>query len=162
MTRKTFASVAALASAVAVVPATSALAQSDAPTTVESLEVVSAFAYVERDLPGPKDYVRVVVKTADELPRRFDGMIRAGGALDGVQHSMGSVRTAAGKATRCYAFLAEIKDGKVRGTAKKASIGSKHTVKVSARGTSGDLHDTISVTLRKERKGDGSGKALGC
>jgi hypothetical protein len=33
---------------------------------------------------------------------------------------------------------------------------------VSARGSSGDLQESIRVTLRKKRAGDRSGKPLGC
>jgi hypothetical protein len=135
-------------------------AQAQAPTTVSSLDVVKAYAFVNRNLPDHKVYAQVVFKTAHQLPRRFDGLIRAGGALDGTGHSLGSV---GGRKTRCYTALFRIVDGRIAGPhGKKASLGSKHTLVVTARGTNGDLSDSMSVTLRAQRAGDVSGKPLGC
>ena len=101
--------------------------------------------------------------TASPLPRRYDGMIRASGSLDGTGHSVGSVRGKNGKAANCYTFLADIKNGRIAGlNGRKAGIGSKHTLIVSARGTDGDLTTSTHVTLRKKLAGDASGKPLGC
>jgi hypothetical protein len=158
MTPKFLPSLAILA-ATATVLAPSA-AQAQAPTTVSSLDVVKAYAFVNRDLGDHKTYAQVVFKTASELPRRYDGMIRASAALDGTAHSLGSV---GGRTTRCYTALFRIVDGRIAGPhGKKASLGSKHTLKVTARGTNGDLSDTMTVTLRAKRAGDVSGKPLGC
>ena len=135
-------------------------AQAQAPTTVSSLDVVKAYAFVNRDLGDHKTYAQVVFKTAGQLPRRFDGMIRAGAALDGTGHSIGSV---GGRKTRCYTALFLITNGRIAGPkGKKAALGSKHTLKVTARGTNGDLSDTTTVTLRAKRAGDVSGKPLSC
>jgi hypothetical protein len=161
MRRSTLASLAVTA-AVASLPG-AALAQADAPTTVPSLELKGAYAFVDSYPPGHSQYAAVVFRTAGELPRRFDGMIRAGGRLDDTGGSVGSVRGAHGKASHCYTFLAKLTDGRIAGPrGGSARIGSRHAVTVSARGTSGDLQESIRVTLRKKRAGDRSGKPLGC
>lgn len=153
---------AVLATAAVLAPA-GAMAAGDDATTIPSLKIKGAYAYVENSLPGGKSYASVVVQTAGPLPRRFDGMLRASGSLDGTAHSLGSVRGAKGKKANCYTFLAEIKDGKIRGLkGKRANVGSKHTVVISARGTDGDLTASKTVTLRKKLAGDTSGKPLGC
>lgn len=152
-------SLAALATAAVLAPA-GAVAAGDDATTVPSLKIKGAYAYVENSLPGDKSYASVVVRTANVLPRRFDGMLRASGSLDGTAHSLGSVK---GRASRCYRFLAEIKDGRIRGLkGRKAHIGSRHTMIITARGTDGDLTASRTVTLRKKRAGDTSGRPLGC
>lgn len=154
-------SLTAIAAAAALVPATASLA-ADAPTTVPGVEITKAYAYVDTSYPDGKDYAAVVVRTKGELPRRADGMIRAGGSLDGVMHSLGSVKGAHGKARNCYMFLAEIKDGKIRGADTSARKGTKHKVVIAARGTEGDIKDSVSVKLRAMKAGDRSGKPLGC
>jgi hypothetical protein len=162
MRRTLIASLTALTAATALVPAAGALA-ADAPTTVASLDVTKAYAYVDNDLGDGKTYASVVFKTAGELPRRFDGMIRAGASLDGTGHSVGSVRGQHGKAAHCYTINVQIRNGKIVGPkGKRAKIGSKHTLVVTARGTDGDLSDSITVTLKKRQTGDRSGKPLGC
>jgi hypothetical protein len=154
----TFAALAVAATALIPVGAASA-----APTTVPSLDIVGAYAYKDTKTQPGKTYATVVFKTKGELPRRYDGMIRAAGFLDGTGHSIGSVRGAHGKSAHCYTFMVAIKDGKIAGPdGKSAKLGTKHTVKVTVRGDNGDLSDTASVTLRKARTGDASGKPLGC
>jgi hypothetical protein len=161
MRRSTLASLAVTA-AVASLPA-AALAQADPPTTVPSLELKGAYAFVDSYPPGHRDYVAVVFRTAGELPRRYDGMVRAGGRIDDTGGSVGGVRGAHGTASHCYTFLAKVKDGRIAGPkGGSARIGSRHTVVVAARGTNGDLQDSIQVSVRKKRAGDRSGKPLGC
>lgn len=156
-------SIAAFAAAAALVPAAGAFAADTAPTTVPSLDIKGAYAYVDNSVNPGKSYAHVVFKTAGELPRRYDGMVRASGSLDGTGHSVGGVRGKHGLKAHCYSFLAEIKDGRIRGlNGKRANLGSKHTLVVSARGTDGDLTDHTTVTLRRKRAGDASGKPLGC
>jgi hypothetical protein len=163
MHRSKFVTAIATLTAVAAGPATGAMAQSDAPATVPSIKITKAYAFKTSGLGDGKTYAKVVFRTADELPRRFDGMIRAGGALDDTGHSVGSVRGRHGKAANCYTILARIQDGRIAGPhGRKASIGSRHTLRVTARGTTDDISDTMSVTLRKQRAGDMSGKPLGC
>jgi len=163
MNAKLLSSLTALSVAATVLPAGSALG-ADAggtPTTVPSVKVTKAYAYVDTKIqPGTK-YVHVVFKTKDELPRRYDGMIRASGALDQVGHSIGSVH---GKASKCYGFYVKIVDGRIATKhGASAKIGSKHKLVVTARGDGGkDLSGVISVTLRKAKAGDASGKPLGC
>jgi hypothetical protein len=153
----------AVGAIVGAAPASGATAQSDAPTTVSKVEITGAYAYRTSILGDGKTYASVVFKTADQLPRRFDGMLRASAALDGTGHSIASVRGRHGKAANCYTALFRIMDGKIAGPkGKKASIGSKHAFKLTARGTNGDIGDTAAVTLRRQKAGDVSGRPLGC
>lgn len=163
MSRKTItATLTALAAGAALVPA--AMAQSDAVTTVDAVELEGAYAFVDRYPPGAKRYAAVVFRTAGALPRRFDGMLRAGGRLDGTGSSVGSVRGRKGKAAHCYQILVKLQDGRVAGPkGKRAKLGSKHALDVSARGTGGaDVSDSMTVKLTRKRVGDRSGKRLGC
>ena len=157
-------SAAALTTLAAMASATTAIAQTDSTTTVASLKVTKAYAYVENNLGDGKSYAAVVFKTANALPRRFDGMIRASGALDGVGSSVGSVRGAHGKSANCYRIYATIKDGKLPGvhTGTSGKLGSHHLLTVTARGTDGDLTSNARVTLTRKRAGDNSGKRIGC
>lgn len=160
MPRKLIPAVTALLAAAALVPAAGAVAQ-DAATTTPSIEITGAYAYVDNALGDGKTYASVVFRTADPLPRRHDGMIRASGSLDGTAHSLGSVRGKDGKTRNLYSFLVQIRNGKIAGTkGKSAKLGTRHTVVVFARGTNGDISDTATVTLRKKRTGDRSGKPL--
>ena len=166
MRRTTLASLAATATAVAAasLPA-AALAQTSAPTTVPSVELKGAYAFVDTYPPGNKPVAAVVFRTAHQLPRRFDGLIRAGGSLggNGGGGSISAVRGAHGKASHCYTFLAPMKDGRLR-TPKGGSVrpGTRYTLTVTARGTNGDVKDTVRLTFKKKAPGDRSGKPLGC
>ena len=163
MSPKFLPTITALAAAAVLIPAGAATAQSDAPTTVPSIEIVKAYAFKDTTIQKGKTYAHVVFKTRSELPRRYDGMIRAGGALDGTGHSVASVRGRHGTAAHCYSILVAIKDGRIAGPGgKSAHLGTKHTLKVTARGDDGDISDSISVTLRRAEAGDASGKPLGC
>jgi hypothetical protein len=140
----------------------SALTPAVSATQAPALKVTGAYAYIQ-DLGAPSNqkFVRVVFRTRSELPRRSDGSIQAGVAIDGVSHSLGTAK----RGTRCYAGAAEIKGGSIatlRGgkvVRKGAKIGRTFTVKVSTR-------DGRSVTkhlkLRAARAGDDTGKPLGC
>jgi hypothetical protein len=126
-----------------------------------TLEVTGAYAYIDTIAASKQKFVRVVFETASDLPRRGDGSIQAGVSIEGVNHSIGSAR----RGTRCYAGAAEIKGGSIATlkdgdvVRKGAKIGRTFTVKVFGR-------DGQSVTkklkLRAERKGDDSGRPLGC
>src|SRR4051794_41614898 len=54
--------------------------------------VTGAYLYLDRDATTHRDFVRVVFRTADPLPRRADGAIQAGVSIDGFTHSIGSMR----------------------------------------------------------------------
>jgi hypothetical protein len=163
MTRKILPTLAALTTIAALAPAGAALAQTDAPTTVPSIDIVKAYAFKDTTIQKGKTYANVVFRTKSALPRRFDGMIRAAGFLDDSGHSVGSVRGAHGKAGHCYSILIAIKDGRIAGpTGQGAGLGTRHTLKVTARGDDGAISDSIGVTLRRAKAGDASGKPLGC
>ncbi|HEY3189786.1 MAG TPA: hypothetical protein VGJ70_20010 [Solirubrobacteraceae bacterium] len=127
----------------------------------DTLKVTGAYLYRDHLAASKQDFVRVVFRTATPLPRRYDGSIQAGVSIDGVTHSLGSVKRGAS----CYTGATEIKGGSVatisggKVVRAGAKIGRTFTVKISTR-------DGQSVTrklkLRAERRGDDTGKPLGC
>jgi hypothetical protein len=151
----TTATATAVAATAAFVPA--GVAADSAPT----LKVTGAYAYVDTISASKQKFVKVVFRTSADLPRRGDGAIRAGVSIEGVNHSISTAK----RGTRCYTGAAEIKggsiaalkDGKV--TRKGAKLGRTFTVRFFTR-------DGQSVTkklkLRAERRGDDSGRPLGC
>lgn len=123
----------------------SGAAVSQAATTVDSVDVKGAYAFVS------PDGLAVVFKTGEALPRKASGGIRAAAALDGqLPNSLGGSR---GRKRNCYGFIAGPKDTKV---------GSKHKLTVSARGPSGDVTDTATVKVSSKRDADAERKRLGC
>src|SRR4051812_40449111 len=80
-------------------------AHADYAPAPSKLAVTTAYAYVDHIAASKQSFVRVVFKTAKPLPRRFDGLIRAGGSIDGVGHSLSTVRNG----TTWYAAASEIK-----------------------------------------------------
>jgi len=90
-----------------------------------------------------------------------DGAIQAGVSIEGVNHSIGSAR----RGTNCYTGASEIKGGRIATlknnevVRKGAKVGRTFTVKVFTRD---GRSVTKKLTLRAERKGDHSGKPLGC
>ena len=105
--------------------------------------------------------MKVVFRTTSALPRRADGAIQAGVSIEGVNHSIGSAR----RGTNCYTGASEIKGGRIATlknnevVRKVAKVGRTFTVKVFTRD---GRSVTKELTLRAERKGDDSGKPLGC
>ncbi|MET0601016.1 MAG: hypothetical protein ABW167_03420 [Baekduia sp.] len=168
MTRKTLLPLIAVATAT-VVPTTAALAASSGPTvpaTAASVKVQSGYAYYDSFKPSNKRVVVVVVKTAGQLPRRFDGLIRAGATF--AKHGGGSIGSVGGRASRCYTFTVPLKDGRFYptaggyGTGAKASPG-RYAVTVSAKDADGKtVSSTKTITLRDRKVGDRSGKPIGC
>jgi hypothetical protein len=168
MTRTKLLPILAAATA-AVVPATAALAapvhDATVPATPQSLKIQSGYAYYDSFKPRNRPLVVVVVKTAGQLPRRFDGLIRAGGSLN--RHGGGSIGSVGGKQTRCYTFSVPIKDGRfypVAGATKgaKASPG-KYTVTLHAKDADGTtISSSKTINLRDRKPGDRSGKPIGC
>ena len=100
------------------------------------------------------------IKTKSPLPRRYDGSIQAGVAIEGVGHSIGSVK----RGSTIYSGASEIKGHSIptskgggQVSRKGAKIGRTYTVRFFTR-------DGQSVpkklVLRAERKGDDTGKPL--
>jgi hypothetical protein len=166
MTRKRLLPLIALA-ATAAVPATSALAAGSAtvPATPDSIKVQSGYAYYDSFKPLNKRLVVVVVKTKGQLPRRFDGLIRAGGTF--AQRGGGSVGSVGGKASRCYTFTVPLKDGRfypAKGNPKGAKAGpGRYVVTMSAKDADGNtVRSSKSINLRDRKPGDRVGRPLGC
>jgi hypothetical protein len=155
--------------AAAAVPTASAIAAGGThaptvPATKASIKVEGGYAYYDSFRPLNKRQIVVVVKTHGQLPRRFDGLIRAGGTLAG--HGGGSVGSVGGRASKCYTFMVPLKDGRFYtndgSTGPKGSPG-RYTVKMSAKDKDGnEVTSSKSISLRDRRTGDRSGKPLGC
>ena len=149
------------ATASAVLGAAALAPVGSAADDTQTLKVTGAYAYVDTISASKQKFVRVVFETAADLPRRWDGAIRAGISIDGVGHSISTAK----RGSRCYAGAAEIKGGSIATikdnevVRKGAKIGRTFTVRFFTR-------DGASVTkklkLRAERRGDDSGKPLGC
>jgi hypothetical protein len=153
------------ATATAVVPATGALAATQ-PATSDSIKVVSGYAYYDAFKPNlNRKLVVVVVKTKEQLPRRFDGLIRAGGTF--AKHGGGSVGSVGGKASRCYTFSVPLKDGRFYPD-KDAAKGAKarpgrYVVTMSAKDADGNtVSSSKTITLRDRKAGDRTGAPLDC
>src|SRR3954466_13956490 len=89
----------------------------------DTLKVSGAYLYKDHNAASKQDFVRVVFKTSKALPRRYDGSIQAGVSIDGVNHSIGSVK----RGGKCYTGASEIKGGSV------ATISGNKVVRKSAR-----------------------------
>ena len=149
------------ATATAVAGAAAFTATGNAADTAPTLKVTGAYAYVDTIAASKQKLLTVVFRTAGDLRRRSDGAIRAGVSIEGVNRSISTTK----RGSRCYQGTAEIKDGSIAAlkdgdvVRKRAKLGRTFTVKVFTR-------DGQSVTkklkLRAERKGDASGKPLGC
>src|SRR3954466_13337138 len=66
----------------------------------ETLKVTGAYLYKDHLAASKQDFVRVVFKTAQPLPRRYDGSIQAGVSVDGVKHSTGALKRCSDVYTR--------------------------------------------------------------
>jgi hypothetical protein len=155
--------------AAAAVPTASALADSGThaptvPATKSSIKVERGYAYYDSFRPLNRRLIVVVVKTHGQLPRRFDGLIRAGGSLSG--HGGGSVGSVGGKASKCYTFTVPLKDGRFYTSAGKKGTKAgpgKYLAAMTAKDKDGnELTSTKVINLRDRRTGDRSGKPLGC
>jgi hypothetical protein len=163
--RAAIAIVAALAACGAIAPL--AGAQSSAPPA----KVTGAYLYLSKmqysngHHASVQPFATLVFRTDRQLPRRYDGLIRAGAGVTGQHSSIGSVN---GKASRCYEISARIRpDNTITGTTAggklqhtKARVGSRLPVEI----TTADGAPTVkrTLTLRSARPGDASGKPLGC
>ena len=147
---------AAAVAATALAPATAGAADNAAAP----LKVTGAYLYLDHLAGSNQDFVRVVFRTATPLPRRYDGMIRAGVSIEGVGHSIGTAR----KGAPIYTGASEVKGhsiprntGAGNVTRVGAKVGHKYTVVFESRDSQ---KVTKQLTLRAERKGDDSGKPL--
>jgi hypothetical protein len=153
----------ALLATVAAVPTASAVAATT-PATPSSIKVEGGYAYYDSFKPLNKRLIVVVVKTHGQLPRRFDGLIRAGGRFAG--RSGGSIASVGGKQSKCYTFTNPLKDGRFYtddgGKGAKASPG-RYAVEMTAKAADGHaVKSTKTITLRDRKPGDRSGKPLAC
>ena len=156
MNLKRLTAIAILAVTGAAVPAI-AQAQSDDPTAGgPPREILGAYAFKNSYPPQNKPIITVVFKLDGQLPRRFDGMIRASAGLDG---GGGSIASVGGRSTRMYQFSVPTLNGRLRADGTpSARIGSRHTLRVAAR--DGSWSDTFTVRIRDKRPGDLSGRPL--
>ena len=129
-----------------------------ADAAAPKLKVEGAYLYLDHEPASDQDFVRVVFRTAEDLPRRGDGAIQAGVSIDGFTHSIGSVK----RGTPIYTGAAEVKgksiaslNGKL--VRKGAKVGRSFTVRFFTRD---GRHVTRKLTLRAERKGDDLGKPV--
>ena len=155
MTRK-LASLTALAAVAAASLAPVAGAADSAPA--QKLDVSGAYLYLDHDSASKQDFVRVVFRTANDLPRRYDGSIQAGVSIDGITHSIGAVK----KGQPVYTGATEVKGHSITALngkliRKGAKVGRSFTVRFFTRD---GQHVTKKMTLRAERKGDDAGKPL--
>ena len=145
-------------SAMAAASLAPAAGAADAPAPASSLDVTGAYLYLDHDDASKQDFVRVVFRTADDLPRRADGMIQAGISIDGFSHSIASAK----KGAPIYSGAAEVKGNSITSLngkliRKGAKVGRTFTVRFFTRD---GRHVTKKMTLRAERKGDDTGKPL--
>ena len=158
MNRK-FLSLTAVAAVAAASLAPAAGAADSAPAP--KLDVTGAYLYLDHNDASNQDFVRVVFRTADDLPRRADGAIQAGVSIDGFSHSIGSVKTSP-PTQPVYTGAAEVKGHSItalngKDVRKGAKVGRSFTVRFFTRD---GQHVTKKMTLRAERKGDDAGKPL--
>jgi hypothetical protein len=145
---------AAAVAATALAPAAGAADSSPAP----KLKIEGAYLYLDHNAASKQDFVRVVFRTASDLPRRGDGAIQAGVSIDGFSHSIGSVK----HGSPIYTGAAEVKGGSIGSlngklVRKGASVGRSFTVRFFTRD---GQRVTKKMVLRAERKGDDAGKPL--
>jgi hypothetical protein len=131
----------------------------DTPAPAPKLKVTGAYLYLDHNEASDQDFVRVVFRTASELPRRYDGAIQAGISIDSLSHSIGVAKNR----TTIYTGAAEVKGGSIaslagNGVARKgAKVGRSYTVRFFTRD---GQRVTKKMVLRAERKGDDVGKPL--
>jgi hypothetical protein len=160
---------AALAVAASTALATVAGAQPAAATP--AAKVTGAYLYIQKieysggQRASRQPFATLVFRTDRQLPRRFDGLIRAGAGVAGQNGSVGSVH---GKASRCYTVNARIKpDNTITGTSSagqliqtRARPGARLRVEITTEKGAPTVARTL--TLRTARPGDASGRPLGC
>jgi hypothetical protein len=121
-------------------------------------DVSGAYLYLDHDKASKQDFVRVVFRTANDLPRLADGAIQAGVSIDGVTHSIATMK----KDQPIYTGASEVKGHSITALNDKvirkgAKVGRSFTVRFFTRD---GQQVTKKMTLRAERKGDDAGKPL--
>ena len=130
-----------------------------ADPSTPALEVTGAYLYLDHNDASGQKFVRVVFRTASALPRRYDGSIQAGASIEGVSHSIGSVK----KGATIYTGASEVKGGSIPAwdggklKRKGAKLGRSFTVAFFTRD---GQKVTKTLVLRAERPGDDTGKPL--
>lgn len=136
------------------------------PATHKSLRVEKAYAFHDSYAPRNRPLVTVIFKTRGQLPRRGDGLIRAGAEFGSGRG--GSIGSVAGRKSRCYRVSVPLKDGRLydfaaSGKGEKATTGSKHTLKLSGNDKTGsELSRTQTVKIVKKTSKSRTGRAIGC
>jgi hypothetical protein len=147
-----------IAAASAVAAASFAPVAGAAENPSPALKVTGAYLYLDHEPASGQDFVRVVYRTANDLPRRYDGAIQAGVSIDGITHSIATVK----KGQPIYTGATEVKDHSIAALngkliRKGVKVGRSYTVRFFTRD---GRHVTKKLTLRAERKGDDAGKPL--
>ncbi|HEX4344627.1 MAG TPA: hypothetical protein VHZ31_03600 [Solirubrobacteraceae bacterium] len=149
-----------------VAPAAGAQAPARAAAATPA-KVTGAYLFVQKILTAGQHgskldrYATLVFKTDRQLPRRYDGLIRAGASIAG--GGGGSLGSVGGRATRCYEMNTRIRlDNTILGDghATKARPGSRLHVEITT--ASGATAVTRTLTLHDAKPGDASGKPLRC
>jgi hypothetical protein len=158
MNRKVLSLTAVAAVAAASFAPAAGAADASALGPASTLKVTGAYLYLDHNEASKQDFVRVVFRTADDLPRRADGSIQAGISIDGISHSIGAAK----KGAPIYTGAAEVKGNSITALNDKlirkgAKVGRSFTVRFFTRD---GQHVTKKMTLRAERKGDDTGKPL--
>jgi hypothetical protein len=94
--------------------------------------------------------VRLVFRTDQALPRRFDGLIGGGAAIAGRKASLGTVG-GVDEATHCYTAA----------TRFRARLGHAYLARISA-SPDDPAPFELRIALRRKRPGDIRGRSLGC
>jgi hypothetical protein len=123
----------------------SGAAVTQAATTVDSVVVKGGYVYMTAD------GLAVEFKTAQALPRKSSGSIRARASLDGQPPN--SIASSRRTTANCYRFNTEVKNTK---------IGSQHKLKVTVRSTDSDVSDTATVKVISKRAAGAARSRLGC
>lgn len=158
--------IAAVLLAIVTAPATAA---TTTRSTASAVRITGGYAYISAARFGKVrgQMVTVVVRTAGALPRRSDGMPRFDLTIPGAL-SMSSVPLAVGRrVSNCIARSYRIVGGRLQGLPGRrgpsARVGTHYRATVTARDATGVRRSGArTVTLRRMRSGDTSGRPLHC
>jgi len=122
-------------------PATAAAAPARAPQAAPAL---SGAPYLFRAGDGD---VRLVFRTGDPLPRRYDGLIGGGAIIAAHRAPLGVI----GDGPGCYTAAVRF----------RARVGRRYHVLIAVAPSEPATFD-LRLTLRRARDGDARGRPLGC